>query len=119
MNRHILDLYIQDTYKAKANYPWESTPANAVYRHKNNKKWFALVMDIPKSKLTGTSEEIVTVINLKCDPLLIGSVLSEEGIYPAYHMNMNHWISVIISEISEAEKLKWLLDLSFELTQKK
>ena len=119
MNRQTLDLYIQNTYNTKAEFPWESTPTNAVYRHKDNKKWFALIMDLPKAKLFGTSQATITVMNLKCDPLLIGSLLSEKGIYPAYHMNKSHWISVIIGDTAEEEKVKWLLDLSFELTKKK
>ena len=32
-------------------------------------------------------DESIDVVNLKCDPLLIGSLRSEPGFFPAYHMN--------------------------------
>lgn len=117
MNRQDLDKYIEETYGIKADFPFEDDFKTAVYRHRESRKWFALLMQLPKEKFIPSTKEIVWVVNLKCDPLLIGSLLLEEGIHPAYHMNKSHWISVLINEI-EKEKLCWLLDLSFELTSK-
>ena len=51
MNKPEFRDYIADVYGVTPDYPWESNPTFAVYRHKNNQKWFALVMDIPKEKL--------------------------------------------------------------------
>ena len=118
MNRQEFDNYINEIYKVSADYPFEATPNTAVYRHRGNRKWFALLMEVPKEKFGKTECGMVSVINLKCDPLLIGSLILEEGIYPAYHMNKNHWISVLIDENTDEDKLKWLVDLSFELTKK-
>ena len=119
MDRQSLDRYISDIYKVSADHPFESTPKTTVYRHKISRKWFALVMDLPKGKFKNGAQGNTSAVNLKCDPLLIGSLLTENGIYPAYHMNKSHWISVLIDEITDEEKIKWLLDLSFELTKKK
>ena len=41
MDRAVLDKHITDTYGAVAEYMWEKYPTFAVYRHENNKKWFA------------------------------------------------------------------------------
>lgn len=119
MNRNELDKFITDTYGAAAEYLWESAPTFAVYRHKTGKKWFAVIMDIPKTKLGFEDEGSVSVVNLKCDPLLIGSILKDEGIHRGYHMNKNYWITVRLDNSVSAEQIKWLLDLSFDLTAKK
>ncbi len=118
LDRKNLDEYITETYGAVAEFPWMSTPTNTVYRHSSNKKWFALVMDIPKSKLGLPGDEIICVINLKNDPLMIGSLHKDEGIFPAYHMNKSYWITVLLDGTVEDEKLKWLVDISFQLTDK-
>ena len=76
-------------------------------------------MEIPKIKIGIPEEGNVQVVNLKCEPLLIGSVILDEGIHPAYHMNKNHWISVRLDGSVEREKLEWLLGLSYDLTDKK
>ncbi len=119
MNRSEIQTFIADYYSAQAEYPFKSYPDFAVYRHSGNKKWFAVVMDIRKNKLGLSSDEVISVVNLKCDPVLTGSVRMEKGIFPAYHMNKEKWISVALDGSVDGEKIKWLLDLSFDLTAPK
>lgn len=116
MNRSKFEKFIIDNYNCTNDYPWEQFPTFRVFRHSNNKKWFAVIMDIPKNKLGLKSNEIITVVNLKCDSLLIGSLLLEDGFYPSYHMNKNNWISVALDSTTDDEKLKMLLDMSFDAT---
>ena len=62
MNRKELEKYISETYDADPEYPWESSPASAVFRHASNRKWFALLMDIPRSKLGMQSDDMISVV---------------------------------------------------------
>lgn len=119
MDRMDLDRYIHEFYGVKAEYPWLRYPTYAVYRHQNNKKWFAVIMELPSVKLSLPDRGTVNVVNLKCDPLLIGSLLRENGIYKGYHMNKNHWITVCLDGGVDDSKIKFLLDLSFTLTSKR
>ncbi len=118
LDRKNLDKYITETYGAVAEFPWIRYSNYAVYRHSSNNKWFAVVMDIPKSKLGLTDDETAYVVNLKCDPILIGSLYKDNGIFPAYHMNKSYWITVLLDGTVDDEKIKWLLDISFLLTNK-
>lgn len=115
MNRNELALYITETYGAQAEYPFMQYPDAAVFRHSDNRKWFAVIMSVSERKLGGSADEIIDIINLKCDPVLSGSLRLETGIYPAYHMNKEKWISVSTDKADE-DKIKWLIDISFELT---
>lgn len=117
--RQFLDNHITHTYGATAEYPWASAPSYGVYRHSHNKKWFAVIMDIPASKLGLKNDEIISIVNLKCDPILIGSLHKDNGIYPAYHMNKSYWISVVLDGTVDTEKLKWLTEISHTLTKGK
>ncbi len=119
MERAVLDTYITDIYGAKGEHMWAKHPTFAVYRHQSNKKWFAVIMEIPKSKIGLCGDALVSVINLKCDPLLIGSLLLENGIHKGYHMNKNYWITLRLDGSVNNEKIKWLLDVSFDLTAPK
>lgn len=116
MNKTELQKYIAEAYSTVPDFPWESTPDVAVYRHENNRKWFALVMTIPKARLGIRSDGMIDIVNLKCDPLLVGSLRSEPGIFPAYHMNKDKWLSVALDGSADDEQIKMLLDMSFELT---
>ena len=114
MNREELQNFIAEKYGVLPEYLWASSPSFAVFRHDNNKKWFAVVMTITKDKLGLNSTENIDVVNLKCDPLM--NVITEDGIFPAYHMSKTHWISVVLDGSVDEDKIKWLLNLSFELT---
>lgn len=117
MMRKELESYIVDKYSVEPEYPWAKMPTFAVFRHSNNKKWFAVIMTITKDKLGLDSTESIDVVNLKCDPLM--NVTTEKGIFPAYHMSKTHWISVALDGSVQEDKVKWLLDLSYDLTNKK
>lgn len=119
MDRAALDKYITDTYGAVGECMWEKYPTFAVYRHADNRKWFAVIMEIPKSKIGLDDDALVNVVNLKCDTMLIGSLLFEDGIHKGYHMNKNYWITLRLDGSVDETKIKWLLDMSFELTTKK
>lgn len=109
--------YVQEEYGVVADYPFsnEYTPS-PVLRHKHNKKWFALLMNIPLCKLTGKSQDKVWAINVKCDQFLKPELLKKKGIYPAYHMSKIHWITAILNE-TEDEIVKMLIETSFFLTK--
>ena len=116
MNRSELEKFISDNYVFTSDFPWMQYPSFRVFRHPNNKKWFAVIMDIPKSKIGLPSDDIISIVNLKSDPIMVGSLLRENGFYPAYHMTKNSWISVALDGSADDEKIKMLLDMSFEAT---
>lgn len=119
MNKEELIKYIAEVYSTEAEYPWEDSPNNIVFRHYSNKKWFALIMKITKDKLGFREDGVIDVVNLKCDPILIGNLRNEKGIFPAYHMNKTHWITVALDGSADSDRIKWLLDLSYDLTNVK
>lgn len=59
------------------------------------------------------------IVNLKCETDLIPTLIRESGIYSAYHMNKQHWISVDIERYEDAEKFKMMVDMSYQLVGKK
>lgn len=81
MDRQKLKTFILETYPASADRPWLQYPNYEVFRHSSNQKWFAVIMDLPKSKLGLQGEERVDAVNLKCGPILAGSLLMENGFF--------------------------------------
>ena len=119
MNRQDLEAYIKDTYGVLADYPFEDDNSTAVFRHSSNKKWFALMMTVPKSRFGLSDAGMLDVVNLKCAPDMIDSFWCERGIFPAYHMNKKHWISVSLDGSVDDETVRFLMGVSHTLTDKK
>lgn len=114
MTREEIKAYIQNEYGVLPEYPFEADELTAVYRHADNRKWFAIVMRVSKRRLHIDSDEEADIMNVKCEPAVIGSFLMETGFYPAYHMNKTHWIT--ISPEADEDKVKLLIDVSFSMT---
>ena len=97
MDRQTVIKYIKKKYGASPEHPWKRNPDDTVFRHEDNGKWFALITCTAGSKLGMASAEPVDMINLKIDDLFFRDLLiREEGIFPGYHMNKLHWISVLL-----------------------
>lgn len=108
--------YVEEHFGTKPEYLWISTPNAAVLRHTDNAKWYGLIMDIPYSRLGVSNDAIVDVLNVKCDPLMVGALLMNDGYYPAYHMNKEHWISILLDGSVSIDDIYRLINESFELT---
>ena len=74
-------------------------------------------MDIPRKNLGLTGEGQTQVVNLKCDTLPAGSFREEPGVFPGWHMNKAHWLSVALDGTVEDKTIKFLVDMRYELTK--
>lgn len=118
MTREIFETLVHESYGVRADYPFEEDFVTGVFRHANG-KWFAIAMSINEKRLGNTGNMQIDVVNFKCAPEIIESLVGiERGIYPAYHMNKTHWLTVSLAEC-EPELVSWLLGISFELTSPK
>ncbi len=119
MDRQKIMDYIEENYGTAPEYLWQKYPNYVVFRHVGGKKkWFAAVMEIPAEKLGLQDRGTVDIVDLKCDPLLITSLIDGKGIFPGYHMNKAHWITVLLEENGVPfEGVCDLIDMSYQLTK--
>ena len=132
MNRTTVEKFIHQNFAGIAqDYPWADEPAYTVFRHADNRKWFALIMNVPRRLLgLGDAEntahpsspdhpENLDIINLKADPDLIETLLREPGVLPAYHMSKAHWISLLLDGSASPDLVAQQIDMSYNLTAKR
>jgi len=117
MERRTVTEYIKKKYGTSPEYLWKRYPDYAVFRHEDNNKWFALVAGVPGSKLGLSGDDPIDMINLKIDDLFFRDMLiREEGIFPGYHMNKLHWISVLLDGTVSEQRVYELIETSFLVT---
>lgn len=117
MNRSDILLYVKKNYSTLPDYPFKRDPECAALRHTDTRKWYGLLMCVSKETLGLGNVGKADILNLKCDPLLMGSLKNRKEILPAYHMNKEHWITIVLDAAPEAEMVFNLLNLSHELTR--
>lgn len=110
--------WIKTQFGAEPDYPWpDDAPWSFVFRCPNE-KWFALVMRIKYRQLGLTSDEEVWVVNMKACQDKIPNLIDKKSIFPAWHMNKKHWITVLLTAATDFNKLCELTQKSWELVTK-
>ena len=107
-----------DRYGTAPDYPFDEDFETAVLRHADSRKWYAIVMRVSRRKFGLNSNEAADVVNLKLPTEMYGSFGAADGVYPAYHMNKQHWISVLLSDAPD-DVVHFLTSVSFEATRRK
>ncbi|MDY3824850.1 MAG: MmcQ/YjbR family DNA-binding protein [Streptococcus sp.] len=104
---------IKEEWGDLPDYPFAKLPTYGAFRHPSNNKWYALVSQIPRDKLDGSgSQELVEIVNLKVYGREMAELLSQPGIYPAYHMSKKTWVSVLLDDTVEDQTVFALLEKS-------
>ena len=98
-------LTLENTYK---DCPFSDDFESVTMKHCKNKKWFALLMNV-NNKL---------YLNVKTDPNYSDILRNTyDYIIPAYHMNKEHWNTIIIDEKVDEDLVKELIEQSYQLTK--
>lgn len=107
---------VAEELNADPEYLFARNPDTAVFRHKSTGKWFAAILSVNKQKLGLPEDEICDIVDLKCGPIMSAAFRSQQGVFPGYHMNKEHWISVLLDGSVEEEQLRQMLRVSYDLT---
>ncbi len=105
-------------YNVSPEFLWDKYPSYGIFRSKTSNKWFAAILNVDKSKVINNESGEIEIINVKVDDL-VNSYLKEKGIFPAYHMSKKSWITIILDDTCKDEKIMDLIDISYELVNKK
>ena len=117
MTRDELIRHVAERYSTDPEYPWGD--GNFIFRHRDNRKWFAVAMRVPYRRLGLEREGSVDIADVKCSPLLMDAYRRLPGVLPGYHMNKDHWITVLLDGTADDDAVRELLELSWDLTAKR
>lgn len=106
---------IEEKYSEVADFPFKRFPNYGVFRNKMNNKWYGLVMNITKDKLTNDSkdkEEKVEILDIKVEESHHAQLLKQSGFYLSYHMHKQSWITIILDGSVDNNEVMDLLEKS-------
>ena len=107
---------IINKYKVTPEFLWKKYPTFGVFRNPVSKKWFAIIMNIDKSKIIPNQNGEIEILNLKLDDI---NYLKQKGFYPAYHMNKKSWVSIILDGTLSDEQIMHFVNISYNLSDVK
>ena len=98
--------------------PFKKHPDILAFVNEKN-KWYALLSDVEYNKLNKNTDITtkVKILNLKYPTDNILYIIDNQNIFPAYHMNKKHWISIVLDKNIKLETIKELIDISYSLVK--
>lgn len=110
--------YIRDKYGDELEFLWEKFPHNAIWRRKDNKKWYAALLTVSKRKLGVDSNEIIEIIDLRMRTEDIDTIVDDIKYFRGYHMNKKHWITICLDNTVPDKEIQQRIDDSYTLAIK-
>ena len=102
--------YVKEKYGASPENLWMRYPNYAIFRHGDNRKWFALMMAVEKSKLGLPGNDVVDILNVKLsDPILADLLAQQPGYMRGYHIARGNWISILMDgTVPRKDLCRWV-----------
>ncbi len=110
--------YIREKYNDELEFLWEKFPDNAIVRRKDNSKWYGAFLTVQKQKLGFKgNNSTVEVLDIRAED--VDKIVDNKRIFPGYHMNKKHWITIILDGSVSLDVIKEKIDESYVLAKKK
>lgn len=110
--------YVRKTYGDELEFLWKSSPNNAVWRRKDTKKWYAVLLTVQAEKLGIDSGEVIEILDFRVKPEELEKLVDDKMYYPGYHMNKKHWCTIVLDGSVEFEEICSRIEDSYLLAVK-
>ena len=111
--------YVSSKYNTPLEFLWKKFPDNAVYRRKDNQKWYAVLLTIARNKIGLDGNSAIEILDLRIDPMQLEQTIDNRKYFPGYHMNKKNWYTICLDGSVENDEMFERIDISYELAKKK
>ena len=101
-------------YGVSPEFLWKKFPHYCVFRNADSRKWFAILMDLDRSKVAPEESGLTDVMNVK-----LGERTAEfaaKGARPCFHMNDKNWVSILLDDRLSDNLILDMLEISYRLS---
>lgn len=110
--------YVRKKYGDELEFLWTKFPDNAVWRRKDNHKWYGAILTVNGRKIGLNTDKIVEIIDLRMEAANRDNILSKKYYYPGWHMNKKSWYTLVLDDCISDEEMKLRITESYELAKK-
>lgn len=110
--------YVRDTYGDALEFLWEKFSDNAVWRRKDNGKWYGVMLTVAKNKLGLPFEEKTEILDVRARPETIEAIVDNRTVFGGYHMNKRHWLTVCLDGSVPLREIEKMIDISYGLAKR-
>lgn len=117
---HEIIEYVRKNYNRELEFLWVRSPGNAVWRRGDNEKWFGVLLTVAGNKIIpDAGDDAVEILDVRCAPDVTDFIVDKKKIFPGYHMNKRHWVTVVLDGRMATSDICRLLSASYEIAGQK
>ncbi len=110
--------YVREKYGDELEFLWNKFPDNAIWRRKDNKKWYGILLTIKASKIDLVRDTTIEILDLRIKPEDIETTVDNQRFFMGYHMNKKHWYTLLLDGSIPTEEICRRIDESYLLARK-
>ena len=110
--------YVSEKYGDELEFLWDKFPDNAIWRRKDNEKWYGALLTIKASKITLDRDTMIEILDLRIKPEDIETTIDNKRFFMGYHMNKKHWYTLLLDGSIPTEEICRRIDESYLLAKK-
>lgn len=105
--------YLLDRYGVEPVRAFKEDPGIFVFSRPDNAKWFCATKNIRCRSVDVPGDGRIDILNVRLDPREVASLRTREGFRPAWHMNQNRWVTVLLDGTVDDDEVRALIDRAF------
>ena len=112
-------VHIGEHFNAEPEFLWKNFPQYAIFRRSDNRKWYAVIMRVPKRFLHIGGNDELEILNLRVVPDELDKLVDNEKYFRGWHMNKRSWMTLRLDDILADDELFTRLEQSYQLAGNK
>ncbi len=106
--------YILGTYEAATDHSFEGDPTVTIFRRLDNNQRFAATKNIGCRSVNAGNTGRIDILNVSVSPRLVATLREREGFRPAWRMNSNKWVTVLLDGTVPDDEIRSLIDEGYK-----
>jgi hypothetical protein len=110
--------YVREKYGDELEFLWEKFPDNAIWRRKDNEKWYGALLTVKANKLGLDDDKPIEILDLRIITEDMEATVDNQRFFMGYHMNKKHWYTLLLDGSIPTEEICRRIDESYLLAKK-
>ena len=110
---------IREKFSDEPEFLWRQAPNYSVFRRADNRKWYAVIMVVPREKLQLAGKDELEILNLRVEPEELNRLVDGEKYFRGWHMNKKSWMTLTLDGALSFEEISARLEQSYRLAARK
>lgn len=114
-----VDDYIRSNFEATSDHSFEGDPTVTIFRRLDNNQRFAATKNVGCRSVNAGSTGRIDILNVSVKPRLVATLREREGFRPAWRMNSNKWVTILLDGTVPDDEIQTLLGESYKNAARK